>query len=120
VRHGGARYGELRSGMMRIGACMAWIFLAHQIFSCIIKPYTLTAHEGGKMSGQRIDDHAFWAGGRSKGSIFPEGAKTKEVSEREGAGAVMRYEDTEEAIGHVQKESVKHLKSKPLKPGYRY
>lgn len=70
--------------------------------------------------GQRIDDHKFWAGGRSKGSIFPEGAKTQAISEKEGAGSVMRYEDTEEAIGHVQKESTKQLKGRPLKPGYRY
>jgi hypothetical protein len=72
------------------------------------------------MSGQRIDDHAFWAGGRSKGSIFPEGAKTKSISDVEGAGSVMRYEDTEQAIGSMQKEEVKKLKDRPLKPGYRY
>lgn len=72
------------------------------------------------MSGQRIDDHKFWAGGRSKGSVFPEGAKTKDESSAEGAGSVMRYEDTTEAIKHVQTESVKHLKGRPLKPGYRY
>lgn len=72
------------------------------------------------MGGQRIDDHSFWAGGRSKGSIFPEGAKSKAISDQEGAGSVMRYEDTEQAIGHAQKESTKHLKSRPLKPGYRY
>ncbi len=44
----------------------------------------------------------------------------KSISEQEGAGSVMRYEDTQEAIQHVQKESVKHLKGRPLKPGYRY
>jgi hypothetical protein len=72
------------------------------------------------MGGQKIDDHSFWAGGRSKGSIFPEGAKTKAISEEEGAGSVMRYEDTEEAVAHVQKEGVKQLKNRPLKAGYRY
>ena len=69
---------------------------------------------------QMINDHSWWAGGRSKGSIFPEGAKTKSISEKEGAGSVMRYEDTEEAIGHVQDESKKQMKNRPLKPGYRY
>lgn len=72
------------------------------------------------MGGQRIDDHKFWAGARSKGSVFPEGAKTKDESSAEGSGEVMRYEDTTEAIKHVQTESVKHAKNRPLKPGYRY
>jgi hypothetical protein len=71
------------------------------------------------MAGQRIDDHAFWAGGRSKGSIFPDGAKTKAISDIEGAGSVMRYEDTEQAIGSMQKEEVRQIKARPLKPGYR-
>lgn len=70
--------------------------------------------------GQRIDDHRFWAGGRSKGSVFPEGAKTKDESSAEGSGEVMRYEDTTEAIKHVQTESVKQAKRHPMKPGYRY
>lgn len=70
--------------------------------------------------GQRIDDHAFWAGGRSKGSVFPEGAKIKNESSEEGSGSLMRYEDTTEAIGHAQRESVKQAKNRPLKPGYRY
>ena len=72
------------------------------------------------MAGQRIDDHSFWAGGRSKGSVFPEGAKTKEVSDVEGAGSVMRYEDTEEAIGKAQRDTSRGLEKQPLKPGYRY
>ena len=71
------------------------------------------------MGGQKIDDHSFWAGGRSKGSVFPEGTKTKEISEKEGAGSVMRYEDTEEAIGMQQKDNVKQIKGRPLKPSYR-
>lgn len=72
------------------------------------------------MSGQRIDDHSFWAGRPGKDSRFPDGAKTKDESSAEGAGRVMRYEDTTEAIKSVQTESVKHLKGRPLKPGYRY
>lgn len=96
------------------------LLLAYQIFSRIIKLHTLKAHEGVKMGGQRIDDHSFWAGGRSKGSVFPEGAKIKSISEQEGAGSVMRYEDTQEAVKHVQSESVKQLKNRPLKTGYRY
>lgn len=72
------------------------------------------------MSGQRIDDHKFWAGGRSKGSVFPEGAKTKDESSAEGSGSVMRYEDTTETIKSQQEMSVRKAKSHPMKPGYRY
>lgn len=71
------------------------------------------------MSGQRIDDHSFWAGGRSKASIFPEGAKSKSISDEEGAGPIMRYEDTEEAIGKQQSDTSRGLKKHPMKPGYR-
>lgn len=72
------------------------------------------------MAGQRIDDHGSWIGSRGKNVPLPDGAKMKQISDKEGAGSVMRYEDTEEAIGQVQSESVSKLKSKPLKPGYRY
>lgn len=72
------------------------------------------------MAGQRIDDHSSPFGKSRPNVPLPEGAKMKQISDQEGAGSVMRYEDTEQAIGHVQKESVKHLKGRPLKPGYRY
>ena len=72
------------------------------------------------MSGRRIDDHSFWAGGRSKGSVFPEGAKTKDESSAEGSGELMRYEDTTEAIKSQQERSVSQAKKHPMKPGYRY
>lgn len=71
------------------------------------------------MAGRRIDDHSFWAGGRSKGSVFPEGAKTKDESSAEGAGAVMRYEDTTEAIKDVQEIGERQAKRHPMKTGYR-
>lgn len=72
------------------------------------------------MAGRRIDDHSFWAGGRSKGSVFPEGAKIKDESSAEGAGSVMRYEDTTEAIKSMQEKGVSQMKKHPMKPGYRY
>jgi hypothetical protein len=68
---------------------------------------------------QMINDHSFWAGGRSKGSVFPEGAKTKDESSAEGAGSVMHYEDTTEAIKDVQEEGEKQIKRRPLKTGFR-
>lgn len=72
------------------------------------------------MSGQRIDDHSFWAGKPGKNSRFPDGAHTKNESSAEGSGSVMRYEDTTEAIKSVQQKCVSQAKSHPMKPGYRY
>jgi|HubBroStandDraft_3_1064219.scaffolds.fasta_scaffold12170_2 hypothetical protein len=73
------------------------------------------------MGGQRIDDHnSIWGKNRANAPFPDGGGKMKQISDQEGAGSVMRYEDTEMAIDHVQNESVKHLKGRPLKPGYRY
>jgi len=71
------------------------------------------------MAGQRIDDHSFWAGGKSKSSVFPDGPhKSKEYSSAEGAGDVSKYEDTTEAIKSVQEMSKKKVKGHPMKPGF--
>lgn len=72
------------------------------------------------MGGQKINYHGFWAGGKSKGSVFPEGVKTKNESTAEGAGEVSKYEDTTEAIKSVQTMGEKKIKSHPMKSGYRY
>jgi len=64
--------------------------------------------------GQRIDNHEFWAGGKSKGSVFPEGVHTKDESSQEGAGGVSYYEDTTQAIKKVQTASVKKIKGRPM------
>lgn len=70
--------------------------------------------------GQRIDDHRFWAGSKSKDSVFPKGVHTKDESSAEGSGSLMKYEDTTEAIKASQVEGVKQAKSRPMKqPGYR-
>ena len=71
------------------------------------------------MAGRRIDDHSFWAGGKSKASVFPEGVKTKNESSAEGAGAVMKYEDTTETIKAQQEMGIKKAKAHPMKTGYR-
>lgn len=69
--------------------------------------------------GQKIDDHSFWAGSKSKDSVFPKGVHTKDESSAEGAGSVMKYEDTTEAIKAAQVESKKKVHSHPSKPMYR-
>ncbi len=77
---------------------------------------------GSKVSsgGQRIDDHSFWAGAKSKDSVFPKGVHTKDESSAEGSGSVMKYEDTTEAIKAGQVASVSKVKAHPMKqPNYR-
>lgn len=71
--------------------------------------------------GQRIDDHSFWAGGKGKASVFPDGPhKEKMESSADGVGNLPKYEDTTEAIRATQVESNKQVKTKPMKqPGYR-
>lgn len=72
------------------------------------------------MAGRRIDDHSFWAGGKSHGSVFPKGVHTKDESSAEGSGAVMHYEDTTESIKRQQEKSISQAKKHPMKPLYRY
>jgi hypothetical protein len=72
------------------------------------------------MSGRRIDDHGFWAGAKSKDSVFPKGVHTKDESSAEGAGSVMKYEDTTEAIKGSQEMGKKQVHARPLKSGTRY
>jgi len=69
--------------------------------------------------GQRIDDHSFWAGGKSKASPFPEGVHTKQYSSAEGAGHESDYEQTSEAIKATQEAGVRKAKAHPTKPMYR-
>ncbi len=69
--------------------------------------------------GRRIDDHSFWAGGKSKDSVFPKGVHTKDESSAEGAASVMKYEDSTEAIKNQQVEGARKAKAHPLKAPYR-
>jgi hypothetical protein len=69
------------------------------------------------MAGRRIDDHSFWAGKPGKDSRFPDGARTKDETTAEGAGAVMHYEDTTEAIKSSQEMGERQIKKRPLKVG---
>jgi len=72
------------------------------------------------MGGRKIDDHSFWAGGGSKASVFPQGAKSKGYSSAEGEGDVSKYEDTSEAIHSQQEMNNRKIKSHPQKTGHRY
>lgn len=66
---------------------------------------------GAVSGGQRIDDHSFWAGRGSNGSVFPMGAKVKNESSAEGAGSLKKYEDTTERIKAAQVEGSKKAKA---------
>ena len=72
------------------------------------------------MSGRRIDDHSSWLPKAKKGMVLPEGAHSKEYSSAEGAGSVMRYEDTSEQIKKAQEDGEAQIKRHPQKTGYRY
>ncbi len=70
--------------------------------------------------GQRIDDHSFWAGSKSKDSVFPKGVHTKDESSAEGAGSLPKYEDTTERIKSAQVAGVGKIKGHQGKlPEYR-
>jgi len=72
------------------------------------------------MSGRRIDDHGFWAGGKSKGSVFPEGVHHKSERSAEGAAHIgMEYSDTTEMIHRDQMHGDSKAKAHKMKPGYR-
>ena len=73
----------------------------------------------GRSGGQKIDDHSFWAGGKSKGSPFPEGDHVKTYTSAEGAGSEMDYEDTSEKIKATQDECIRKAKALPVKANYR-
>ena len=67
--------------------------------------------------GQRIDDHSFWAGGRGKGSPFPDGPhKEKMESSANGEGHLASYEDTTEMIRAQQTKANQKIKSDPRRP----
>lgn len=70
--------------------------------------------------GRKINDHSFWAGGHSKGSVFPEGAKVKHESSASGDGKEPYYEDTTEAIKSSQNMGAEKAKSHSMKPGFRH
>jgi len=73
------------------------------------------------MSGRKINDHSFWAGGPGKDSVLPDGPhKVKAETSAEGAGSISKYEDTTEAIRAQQVMGDKKVKSHPMKAGYRY
>jgi hypothetical protein len=74
---------------------------------------------GENMGGMRIDDHKFFAGGKSKGSVFPEGVHTKDESSAMTSGEVMKYEDTTESIKTQQNLGHGKIKAHPLKAHFR-
>lgn len=64
---------------------------------------------GAKSGGMRINDHSFFAGSGSP--RFPKGVHEKQYSSAEGAGSLMKYEDTSEAIKGAQVMGEKKAKS---------
>lgn len=77
-------------------------------------------HGKAMSDGQRIDDHSFWAGGRSKDSVFPTQTKSRQYNSADSAGSEMDYEDTTEKIKAQQEMGTTKIKSHPQKPLHRY
>lgn len=77
---------------------------------------------GDVMSGRRIDDHSFWAGGKGKDSVFPDGPhKVKTETSAEGSGHLgSEYPDTTEDIRRDQMQGDSKIKGRKIKSGYRY
>lgn len=71
------------------------------------------------MSGKRIDDHKFWAGGPGKNMVMPQGVHTKAESSAEGFGKMGQYEDTTEQIKAQQMLNKSKVNSHPMKVHYR-
>ncbi len=91
-----------------------------QIVRHFMKQYDDSKKGSFKSGGRRIDDHSFWAGAKSKDSVFPKGCHTKDESSADGAGSVMKYEDTTEEIRASQEAGERKVKAHPMKqPGYR-
>jgi hypothetical protein len=54
-----------------------------------------------------------------KGSVFPEEVHVKEMATPTGAGKIMDYPDTEEAIHRDQEKGISEMHKKKMKPGFR-
>lgn len=63
--------------------------------------------------GMKINDHKFFAGSGSP--QFPKGVHTKNESSAEGAGSLMKYQDTTEEIRASQVAADKKVKAHPMK-----
>jgi hypothetical protein len=78
------------------------------------------SHDKLQSGGRKIEDHAFWAGPKGKNTVFPDGPhKTKEEHSAEGSAAVMKYEDTTEAIHEYQQKADNKVRKHPRVDGNR-
>ncbi len=71
------------------------------------------------MSGRRIDD--FGGEPRNSDQMMDSRNKLKKYSSAEGSGDIgSKYPDTTEDVKRDQNEGNAKIRSKPMKPGYRY
>lgn len=71
------------------------------------------------MSSRKIDDHSFFAGGKSKDSVFPKGVHTKHESSAGGAGELSHCVESSEDIKKVQEMNKSKANSHKMKDGHR-
>jgi hypothetical protein len=55
------------------------------------------------MGGQKISDRGSWIGSSTRNDPLPQSNKTKYYTDSDGAGEVMNYNDTTEAVQRFQK-----------------
>lgn len=70
------------------------------------------------MAGRRIDDHGGWAS--TSDEMMKSKNKVEHYHSAEGQGGISDYPDTTEAIHRDQEAGESKMRSKPMKPGYRY
>ena len=70
------------------------------------------------MSRMSIEDSGGYA--RTSDALMSSKAHIKKVRSAEGAGGIMDYPDTNEDIVRDQGKGDSKIRSKPMKPGYRY
>jgi hypothetical protein len=75
--------------------------------------------QGDNMSGRKISDHSFFAGGKGKNSVLPDGVHTKVETSAEGDGALKEYQDTTDKIKAQQEAAKSKMKKHVQPPAYR-
>lgn len=70
------------------------------------------------MGHMKIDDFGGYS--RTSDEMMRSKTHTKHVKSAEGTGGIMNYPDTNDEIVKDQHSGDKQIRSKPMKPGYRY
>jgi len=70
------------------------------------------------MAGRKINDYGGWP--HSSDMAMKSKNHLKEYHSAEGSGGIKDYPDTSEHVQRDQEHGDRHIKGRPMKPGYRY